>query len=53
MADKQSSHPVAATYFLQLDRFLYYHHLKIFTDGSYSPSPPSTAAAIYDPGTST
>ncbi|XP_050714195.1 uncharacterized protein LOC126997240 [Eriocheir sinensis] len=50
---KPSSSIVAATHFLQLDRTLYHHHLKIYTDGSHSPSPPSTASAIYDPRTST
>ncbi|XP_050706619.1 uncharacterized protein LOC126991996 [Eriocheir sinensis] len=50
---KPTSSNVAATHFLKMDRSLYHHHLKIFTDGSHSPSPPSTASAIYDPSTST
>ncbi|XP_050709265.1 uncharacterized protein LOC126994066 [Eriocheir sinensis] len=48
---KPSSSIVAASHFLQMDKSLYHHHLKICTDGSHSPSPPSTASAIYDPGT--
>ncbi|XP_045126267.1 uncharacterized protein LOC123513261 [Portunus trituberculatus] len=44
---------LAPTLFLQLDRTLYHHHLRIYTDGSHSPSPPSTAAAIYLPASST
>ncbi|XP_050706209.1 uncharacterized protein LOC126991498 [Eriocheir sinensis] len=50
---KPTSSIVAATHFLKMDRSLYHHHLKIFTDGSHSPFPPSTASAIYDPSTST
>ncbi|XP_045136349.1 uncharacterized protein LOC123519276 [Portunus trituberculatus] len=44
---------LAPTLFLQLDRTLYHHHLRIYTDGSHSPSPSSTAAAIYLPASST
>ncbi|KAG0712236.1 hypothetical protein GWK47_018924 [Chionoecetes opilio] len=40
---------VAATLFRELDLSFYHHHLKIYTDGSHSPTLPSTGAAIYDP----
>ncbi|XP_045104412.1 uncharacterized protein LOC123499945 [Portunus trituberculatus] len=37
--------------FQQLDRSIYHHHLKIYTDGSRDASLPSSAAAIYDAST--
>ncbi|MPC65657.1 RNA-directed DNA polymerase from mobile element jockey [Portunus trituberculatus] len=37
----------ANTLFLQLDRTIYHHHHKIYTDGSHSLTPPATASAIY------
>ncbi|KAG0727382.1 hypothetical protein GWK47_004017 [Chionoecetes opilio] len=49
---RHSTSILAATLFRGMDRSLYHHHIKLFTDGSHSPSPPSTAAAIYDPATS-
>ncbi|KAG0713272.1 hypothetical protein GWK47_016559 [Chionoecetes opilio] len=49
---RHSTSILAATLFRRMDRSLYHHHIKLFTDGSHSPSPPSTAAAIYDPATS-
>ncbi|XP_045122669.1 uncharacterized protein LOC123511112 [Portunus trituberculatus] len=36
---------------LPLDRSIYHHHLKIYTDGSRDASLPSSAAAIYDAST--
>lgn len=38
--------------FLEIDRSMYHHHIKIFTDGSRSDASPATAAAIYIPALS-
>lgn len=39
--------------FQQLDNTRYQHHTKLYTDGSHSPTLPSTAAAVYLPATAT
>ncbi|XP_045127737.1 uncharacterized protein LOC123514153 [Portunus trituberculatus] len=48
---KPSVSGLAAANFQQLDRSIYHHHLKIYTDGSRDASLPSSAAAIYDANT--
>ncbi|XP_045106674.1 uncharacterized protein LOC123501734 [Portunus trituberculatus] len=48
---KPSVSGLAAAHFQQLDRSIYHHHLKIYTDGSRDASLPSSAAAIYDANT--
>ncbi|XP_045101462.1 uncharacterized protein LOC123498421 [Portunus trituberculatus] len=48
---KPSVSGLAAAHFQQLDRSIYHHHLKIYTDGSRDASLPSSAAAIYDAST--
>ncbi|XP_045127733.1 uncharacterized protein LOC123514149 [Portunus trituberculatus] len=48
---KLSVSGLAAAHFQQLDRSIYHHHLKIYTDGSRDASLPSSAAAIYDAST--
>lgn len=40
---------MAAPLFMELDRSLYHHHIKLYTDGSHSPAPLATSAALYDP----
>ena len=49
LPSKNTASTLAAALFLQLDHTRYHSHHKICTDGSHSPSLPSTAAAIYDP----
>lgn len=52
LPDKTSAGLQAAPLFLELDRSLYHHHIKLYTDGSHSPTPLATSAALYDPATS-
>lgn len=52
LPNRHSSSRLASILFHQMDKTLFKHHIKLYTDGSHSPSPPSTAAAIYDPATS-
>lgn len=52
LPSRHSAGCLAAALFTQIDRTIYHHHIKLFTDGSHSPSLPSTAAAVYDPANS-
>ena len=52
LPSRHSTTILAQTLFHQMDKTLFQHHTRLYTDGSHSPSSPSTAAAVYDPALS-